>query len=169
MVGCETHFFFMLPEKELEEKINIVVRKSGYEVIEYLVRGEKRTKVLEIFVDREEGVNIDDLAGMSREIDEMLEEGAYLDEFSRIVVSSPGIDRPFRYLWQLHKHIGRTLEGILKDGAAFEGKIAEIFDAPGEIVLETFQGGKKKGDPVPVTVKFSDIKEARIKISFTKK
>ena len=168
MVGCETHFFFMLPERELEEKIAGIAGKTGYRIIELLVRGEKRTKVLEVFVDREDGVNVDELAGISRDIEEELENSAFSSEFSKIVVSSPGIDRPFRYLWQLQKHKGRTLEGSFQDGTKFEGKIADIDADSGEVVLLVPQPGKKKSEPVEMRISFGNIRDARIKISFSK-
>ena len=56
----------MHSEKALEEIAFSVLEETDYKIIDLVVRGEKRTKVLELYVDRREGVNIDELAGLSR-------------------------------------------------------------------------------------------------------
>lgn len=169
MVGWETHFFFMHSEKELEEIAFSVLEETEYKIIELVVRGEKRTKVLELYVDRREGVNIDELAGLSRKLEELIESGPFAGELSKIVISSPGAERPFRYIWQLDKHIGRNLEVVLNDDTKTEGRILEVDDEAGTIRLAVVQEGKKKTDPVEVDLKFENMKEAKVKISFSKK
>ena len=153
----------------MEEIIRSVIEATDYRIIELVIRGEKRTKVLEIFVDRKEGVNIDELAEISRELERKIEESNYAGELSKIIVSSPGIDRPFRYIWQLDKHVGRTLWVRLNDGREIEGKLERVSDEDGELCILVVPEGKKKSEPVETLIRFADMKEAKIKISFSKK
>ncbi|MBX7043488.1 MAG: ribosome maturation factor [Ignavibacteria bacterium] len=153
----------------MEEIIKSVIEATDYRIIELVIRGEKRTKVLEVFVDRKEGVNIDELAEISRELERRIEESHYAGELLKIIVSSPGIDRPFRYIWQLDKHVGRTLWLRLNDGSELEGKLNAVSDEAGELMILVAPDGKKKSDPVEALIKFKDVKEAKVKISFSKK
>ena len=153
----------------MQEIIKSVIEATDYRIIELVIRGEKRTKVLEVFVDRKEGVNIDELAEISRELERRIEESHYAGELLKIIVSSPGIDRPFRYIWQLDKHVGRTLWLRLNDGSELEGKLNAVSDEAGELMILVAPDGKKKSDPVEALIKFKDVKEAKVKISFSKK
>ncbi len=169
MVGWETHFFFMQSENELEEIARSVIDETDYEIIDLIVRGEKRTKVLELYVDRRESVNIDELAGISRRLEEKIESGPLAGEMSKIVLSSPGAERSFKFIWQLQKHIGRNLEIVMKDGSKVEGRLLEVEEESGRIKLEVAVAGKKKSDPVELDLNFGDINESRVKLSFSKK
>lgn len=153
----------------MEEIIRSVIEATDYRIIELVIRGEKRTKVLEVFVDRKEGVNIDELAEISRELERRIEESHFAGELSKIIVSSPGIDRPFRYIWQLDKHVGRTLWVRLNDGSEIEGKLERVSDEDGELCILVAPEGRKKSDPVETLIRFDEMKEAKIKISFSKK
>ena len=169
LVGCETHFFFMQSEKEFEEIVRSVIEETDYKVIDLVIRGEKRTKVLELYVDRRDSVNIDELASISRRLEEKLESSPLSGEMSKIVLSSPGAERSFRFIWQLQKHIGRNLDVILNDGSGIEGTLLDTNEESGNIKLKVAASGKKKSEPVELDLNFGDIRESRVKISFSKK
>lgn len=159
----------MHSEKALEEIAFSVLEETDYKIIDLVVRGEKRTKVLELYVDRREGVNIDELAGLSRILEEKIEETPFAGELSKIVISSPGVERAFKYVWQLDKHIGRTMEILLNDDTMMVGRLLEVDDDTGTVKIVLAPDGKKKADPVEIELKFENIKEAKVKISFSKK
>ena len=159
----------MHSEKALEEIAFSVLEETEYKIIELVVRGEKRTKVLELYVDRLEGVNIDELASLSRRLEEKIEETLFAGEMSKIVISSPGAERAFKYIWQLDKHVGRILEIVLNDETKTEGRLLEVDDDSGTVKIAVAPEGKKKADPVEIELKFDNIKEAKVKISFSKK
>jgi ribosome maturation factor RimP len=158
----------MYPETAMEEIIESVIGESDYKIIDLVIRGEKRTKVLEIFVDRKEAINLDELAELSRRLEDRLELSPFAGEISKIVISSPGADRSIKHIWQLFKHIGRILEIKMNDETGIEGKLTNVNEDSGEITLSIFASGKKKTDPVVNVLKFEDIKEAKVKISFSK-
>lgn len=169
-MGCETHFFFAEMESELNILINSFFDKSGYRIIELLERGEKGTKVIEIFVDNENGINIDELAKLNRELNALIDEKFVIKDISKIVISSPGAERPFKYFWQLKKHEGRLLEIELNSGEKFEGRLINT-ESDEEILMTEIQ--KKEKGKSAVTeqraVRFNEIKESKVKISFNKK
>lgn len=54
---------------------------------------EGATWILRIFIDKDEGVNIEDCANMSRAVDGPLDEADLIDQAYCLEVSSPGIER----------------------------------------------------------------------------
>jgi ribosome maturation factor RimP len=80
----------------------------------------------------------------------------------RLVMSSPGTEKPFVYLWQLIKHVGRKLTAEMNDGSTIEGNILFIDESNNTIRLET---GSVK-NRIVVTINFTDIKSSKIKLPF---
>lgn len=167
-MGYETHFFFM--QSELKDYIEEYLGKTDYYLIDYYVLGKKNREVLEIFLDRRETATIDDYAVISRELWKWIEESSFADSISKIVVSSPGIDEPFKYVWQLNKHVGRSLNVKLINGEEKEGILKEVVeDDEPKIVLEAI-GNKNKKDKLMESeiIFFGDIKDSRVIVSFKK-
>lgn len=157
-------------EKDLEALIEEYFRDSDYGIIEFILRGDGGTKVAEIFVDNENGINIDRLAKINRDLNQLVDTNLVIKDISKLVVSSPGAERPFRFLWQLRKHIGRILEIELSNGEKLEGKLTEISsDGNENITVEVIK--KEKGKQIVSEtriINFKDIKESKVKISFSK-
>lgn len=98
-----------LPE-HITGLITSTVESYNLILLEIIRRGQTNSTVLEIIVDSEEGVHLDTLADISREI------GAFLDEADdvlkgryRLEVSTPGLDRPLEHDWQFRKNLGRLV------------------------------------------------------------
>jgi ribosome maturation factor RimP len=68
----------------------------GMELVEIQFRREGHGWVLRLFIDKEEGVTIDDCAAVSREISAYLEVEDLIDHAYHLEVSSPGLERPLR-------------------------------------------------------------------------
>ncbi len=93
-----------------------------------LIRNPKRT-VLQIFIDKEGGINVGDCEEVSRQINGVIDVAEIFQYSYNLEVSSPGLDRLLFNLEQVRKYIGRemTLElslpvenrrrfrGVLKD------------------------------------------------------
>ena len=124
-------------QSELKDYIEEYLGKTDYYLIDYYVLGKKNREVLEIFIDRRETATVDDYAVISRELWKWIEESNFADSISKIVVSSPGIDEPFKSVWQLDKHIGRSMNVKLINGDEKEGILKEVIeDDEPKIVLE---------------------------------
>lgn len=169
-MGCETHFFFAEMENQLNKLIFGFLGEKGYGIIDMIERGERGTKVVEIFVDNEEGLMLDELAKLNRDLNRMIDDNFPVNDISKLVISSPGAERPFKYIWQLKKHLGRILEIEFENGEKTEGKLLEADEeSNGILMIEVVNKNSPKISTGEIrAVNFGDIKEAKVKISFSK-
>jgi len=136
-----------LNKNEIAKKIKQKTENLGYLFIEMDFRGDSRNHILEIFFDNEAGITTDDCANLSREISDMIEEENLIESRYRLDVSSPGIDRPLKYIQQYKRNIGRRFEILLQDEDTpnIEGQLLEII-----------------GDDLKFSIK-NEVKEVNIK------
>ena len=86
--------------------------------------GKRRT--VRLYIDKPEGVSIDDCSKVSRHLSDALDldpdviEGAYTLE-----VSSPGLDRPLKSVADLLRNKGRTIRVTRSTGKPLTGKLLE--------------------------------------------
>ena len=136
-----------------------------YFLVDIEVKGNKKVSV---YIDSKEGVSFGICKKLSRFLEEKIETENLMDERYTLEVSSPGTDRPLKYLKQFNKHIGRKLKVTTLEGDEVEGKLQEI--AGNIIVLET--GGKdknKRGKNQPlkkIEINFESIDTAVVLVSF---
>jgi len=128
--------------------------------------GENNIIMLEI--DSEIGsVSIDDCVRVSRNIEHNLDRE---EQDFELHVSSAGLDRPLRVTRQYPKNIGRELKVKTEDGRKIEALLVAA-DEQG-ILLKTERKekieGKKKKEVIveEIPLKYTEIKEARVVISF---
>jgi ribosome maturation factor RimP len=109
-------------EKKIEEIIKQSVEENNFLLIDIVFRGSERDKVIEIYIDAEKNVTAEDCASISREISKKIENASLIKSSYRLDVSSPGVDRPVKFLKQFPKHTNRNFEIVFED----EGKIKTI-------------------------------------------
>ena len=78
-------------------------------LVDLSIRGHKGSRVVDIYIDGDEGVSVDKLAKLSREIGFRLETEDVIQGRYQLNVSSPGADKPLCNRRQYPKHTGRTL------------------------------------------------------------
>ena len=123
---------------------------------------------LQVFVDGDEGVNIDKCSKISRWLSNWLDENDLISNKYTLEVSSPGIENPLKLRRQYVKNIGRKVRTLKTDGREFVGLLKEV--NPDMILIEKIQNGKagnkKQEKPEePVAISFSEIKETKLIIS----
>lgn len=96
--------------KNIIQEIEKIVQKHNFFLIDLIERGNVNNPVFEFYIDGTEIVTIENCAQISREIRDLLETESSVSEKYRIDVSSPGVDRPLKFIEQYHKHIGRKFE-----------------------------------------------------------
>lgn len=107
-------------EQQLQELLESTVEALGYELwgVEYLSQG--RHTVLRLYIEREEGITVDDCAAVSEQASSVLDvEDPITGEYT-LEVSSPGMDRLLFKLEQYPAYVGEVLEVRLR--TAFEGR-----------------------------------------------
>ena len=110
----------MSKEQQLQVLLAPAVTALGYEFwgLEFFTHA--RQTLLRVFIDREEGINVDDCALVSRQLSAVLDvEDPIALEYT-LEVSSPGMDRPLFTLEQFARYIGEQVKIRLR--APFEGR-----------------------------------------------
>ncbi len=150
----------------LEEKIKAILKKvsdgKDFHLIDVKIRGEKKNKIAEIYVDSENGIDLDKLSKISKDINEIIDSDEISRELLKIVVSSPGVENPFRYIWLLKKHIDRILEFSV-NGETNSGKLISVNESTGELTFEIYE---KKKEMTVYKNRFNDIESIKVKLPF---
>ena len=119
-----------------------VAESHGYEIydVEYVKEGPHW--FLRIFIDRSEGVNVDDCETVSREVGALLDEKDAIDVNYFLEISSPGIERSLRQDEHFEKAVGSRVKIKLyrpQDGIKEAvGELADFSD--GNVVVNTDGG-----------------------------
>jgi ribosome maturation factor RimP len=92
-------------ESLLKEKIEAI----GYELYDVEYSKEGKNYFLRIFIDKTEGIDLNDCEKVNNEIDEILDKADYIKEQYFLEVSSPGIERIIRKEKHLKKYIGHEI------------------------------------------------------------
>ena len=110
----------MAKESLLNELLAPVVESMGYTFwgLEYLSQG--KDTVLRVFIDHENGINVDDCASVSRQISSVMDVEDPITQFYNLEVSSPGMDRPIFTLEQYTSLAGNIIDVRLR--MAFDGR-----------------------------------------------
>lgn len=104
----------------LQELIQPGVEALGYKLwgIEYLAQGQHST--LRVYIDSEDGINVDDCAKASHQISGVLDVEDPISGQYNLEVSSPGMDRPLFTLEQFAEYAGNQVQLRLR--VPFEGR-----------------------------------------------
>lgn len=132
-----------------------IVERHGAFMVDIGIRGERTSKVVELFIDSDTGVSIDVCSNVSREFSAALDQTDLLSGRYRLDVSSPDLNRPLKHHRQYIKNIGRRVSvKYTADGttSVIEGRIESVNDTT--FLLET-KNGKKEilfNDSVETTI-----------------
>jgi len=149
-----------LLDENIKEIVTKDVEKNGFLLIDLILRGTEHNRVIEVYFDGEKDVSADDCALVSREIDSHLKDLLVKHPDFRLDVSSPGIDRPLKFLMQYQKHVNRKFEISYNSGEEIKklnGKLAAI---EGDHL--TFISNNKE-----VIINFNNIVKANVIVSFS--
>ncbi|MBK9737396.1 MAG: ribosome maturation factor [Saprospiraceae bacterium] len=134
----------------------------------YLVDIRVKNNKIEVFLDSDEGISFLKCQKMSRWLESFFDENKTFGDVYTLEVSSPGVGSPLKMLRQYPKNIGRIIDikhsidkqskGILKD------VIGDKIYVEYEIKIK--EGKKNKKVIMTDEIKFEDIIESKIKISF---
>lgn len=115
-----------------------VAGAEGLELVEVEYRRESRGPVLRIFLDREGGIGVDDLARASRQLSDVLDVHDVIPGEYVLECSSPGINRRLRLPEHFRRFVGervRVRTAERPDGRrSFVGTLAAVDDDGIEVV-----------------------------------
>ena len=154
---------------ELRDQLLTIARQQlkdeRYFIVDVIVKGSGggKMKVL-VLLDGDEGVNIDDCAGLSRTLGTYIETEKIIERAYILEVSSPGLEHPLKLGRQYAKNTGRRLKIQLKDGQVWTGKLTKAGENRVEFEKEVKE--KKKTVYQSVTIALDEIEKANVLVSF---
>ena len=101
--------YFGKYRRESGKLIKRKIEAIGYELYDVEYSKEGKNYFLRIFIDKTEGIDLNDCEKVNNEIDEILDEADYIKEQYFLEVSSPGIERIIRKEKHLKKYIGHEI------------------------------------------------------------
>ena len=121
-----------------------------------LTKAGKRS-VLRVAVDKDGGVDMDDIAEATKAVSDALDDSPLMGEQAfTLEVSSPGVDRPLTLPRHWRRNETRLVKVSLTDGGTLEGRIVAT-DEDGATV-ETADGEQR--------VAFDSVARAKVQIEF---
>jgi len=107
-----------------------LVTEEGMEIVDVEFRRESCGMVLRLYLDREGGVNLDDLARVSRQLGDLLDVHNTVPGAYTLELSSPGVNRRLRRPDHFGRYVGqkvrlRAIVG-LEGRRSFYGVLEEV-------------------------------------------
>lgn len=116
----------------LEKIIEPVVIQSGYELYHIEFVKESDEYFLRIYIDKDEGISLQDCEKVSRSISEILDAEDPIEDSYYLEVSSPGVERILYNDKHLNKSIGKDIRINLSKKVngikQYEGKLKSFDD-----------------------------------------
>lgn len=110
--------------KLIEEKVLTIAQKSAqklaYEIVDIEYKMGNKHDLLSIFIYKKEGIDLDDCAKMSHEIENELDNLQILSRPYYLEISSPGLDRPLKTKDDYRRNLENEVE--IKLYGPYEGK-----------------------------------------------
>ena len=97
-------------EAKTEAMLLPIAEKNGVEIYEVEYVKEGSDFYLRAYIDKEEGVNINDCEAVSRELSDALDREDFIPDAYILEVSSPGLGRTLKKDRHLEKSIGLEVE-----------------------------------------------------------
>ncbi len=121
--------------------IEETVKEQGAELWDVRFLKEGANWYLRVFIDKENGVGIDDCSAVSHAIDPIIDDADPIDKAYYLEVCSSGVERELTRAWHFEKVKGKKVK--LKLYKALDGKkefSGVLKDVGEELILETENG-----------------------------
>lgn len=144
--------------ERLQSLLQPVVESLGYSIwgIEY--EGLGRRSVLRLFIDREEGITVDDCANVSHQVSGVLDVEDPIGNAYTLEVSSPGLDRILFTLLQYTESVGERVDVRLRFPSGGRRRYVGVLNSVSDdgIVVAV------DDEEAPVALRFDEIAKTRI-------
>ena len=96
-------------EEKVEQLVKDKIEAIGYELYDVEYAKEGKNYFLRIFIDKPDGIDLNDCEKVNDAINDMLDTADYIKEQYFLEVSSPGIERVLRKEQHLKQNIGNEI------------------------------------------------------------
>jgi ribosome maturation factor RimP len=165
-VGLVPTFYFgfkTMQQGSIVERIDKIAadaaKQNGVEFVHSEIVGSRRNAVVRVYIDKPEGVTIEDCSAVSRAVEEVMDAEDFMPAAYVLEISSPGLERPLLSIQDFERFAGKkakvkTVEPI-NGQANFSGRIAQV--EASEIVFEDKTNGT-------VRIPFDKVAKANLKV-----
>lgn len=134
-------------EERVEKLVQPTIEKIGYDLYDVEYAKEGKNYFLRIFIDKPEGIDLEDCEKVSNEINGLLDEADYIKEQYFLEVSSPGIERILKKDRHLAQNKGKEIQVKLfqkdKNGKKeYQGELKEFTEEAIIITIEDMEDRK---------------------------
>jgi ribosome maturation factor RimP len=163
--------------KDIQDKVKElagqVAEDEGLELVDAVVLGPGRKKLVRVTIDKEGGVKVGDCERMSRELEALLDVEELFQSAYMLEVSSPGLDRPLSAMKDFVKNMGKLARVITTEeiggGSFFIGRIIDAGEnwirlRPEEKPAKGRPKKKDASEPADVFIPFDKVSKARLEI-----
>ena len=142
--------------KKLNELLQPLVEDLGYEFVGLEYNSNPKHSVLRIYIDREDGVGIEDCETVSRETAALLDVKDPIRSHYNLEVSSPGLDRPLFTPAHFKEFVGNEAQVNLFAPEQGRRKFSGVILGADENSVSIDQDGSE------VTLEFDNIAKAKL-------
>lgn len=144
--------------QSLIDALEPVASDHGFEIVDVQILGSEGSPILRIYLDKEGGIDIDDIAEAQQDwLEPIVDEVDIIEGNYMLEVSSPGIDRPLRTREHFSDHAG---EKVKISSEPIDGRkrwSGILVGMEGEDVVVESEDGERHAIP------FDSIRKANIK------
>jgi len=97
-------------ESSVYKIVQDIIKSTAYEIIDVEYVKEGPFKYLKVYIDKPEGITVDDCSEISHSLSKKLDELDLISEQYFLEVSSPGLERPFKTESDYIKNINEKVE-----------------------------------------------------------
>ena len=97
-------------ESSVYDILQVIIKNTVYEIVDVEYVKEGPFKYLKVYIDKPEGITVDDCSDISRSLNKKLDELDLIEEQYFLEVSSPGVERPFKTESDFIKNLNEKVE-----------------------------------------------------------
>lgn len=159
-MGCPTLLFYMEAiRKKITELADSTADGYGLQIAGIDLAGSSRKLILRVFIDREDGVTLDDCERFSRALSAVLDVEDLIQASYILEVSSPGLNKQLKGVKDFEKNIGKLIRIITNQDINkqnfFVGRIIEVKNENVKLLID---------NKIEIVIHFDQISKARLEI-----
>jgi ribosome maturation factor RimP len=148
--------------ERVERALSPVVAAQGFDLEGIEVQPAGRRRLLRVLVDADDGVTLDDIAGLTSVLSAALDESGAMGEQPYVLeVSSPGVGRPLIHPRHWRRNVGRLVSVTTDDG---QSRVARVVASDEQGA--TLRTPDQPDDGPTTDVAFAHVTEAHVEVEF---
>lgn len=145
--------------ERIEKIASDAAKENGVEFVHAEIAGTKKNMIVRVYIDKPEGITIEDCTAVSRDIEAVLDADDFIPSAYVLEVSSPGLERGLYSVGDFEKFTGKKAKvktAVPINGQSnFNGRIGGV--ERGEILFEDKTNG-------PLRIPFSEVVKANLRV-----